>query len=398
MSKNNYNTTIDFGSSKIRIGVFDMLNSNSNFIAEKECFSNLKLKDFNIASCKDVIYELIKESEKNFGIHINNVNLMIDPPDLFSIDLSIKKRFEKKKISSNDIKYLIQEAKLLIQKNYNKKKLIHIIIQKYNINEIDYYDFPSEQILCNNLILELKFICFDNLIYENLINNFKYNHISIKNVYCSSYVKSLNYINFFDNYKKIVFLDIGLKKSTLCVYDKNRLILIKNISVGGDHITSDISKIFKIEKEKSEEIKKLLNKSNSTFSNDAKENLNDNNIIKNLDKKISSDLLNKVIYARIDEILDLIFEGIDLLELIGNNKNSILIFTGEGSKILNKNSIYLKEDFDYFGEINFFEESNRQICESGLNFISAKNNYEVNIVPKKLKKTGFFEKLFHLFN
>ena len=92
------------------------------------------------------------------------------------------------------------------------------------------------------------------------------------------------------------------------------------------------------------------------------------------------------------------FKDINLLNLIGNKKNSILIFTGQGSKILNKNSIYLKQEFDYFSEINFFEESTKLICESGLNFINSINDSEVNVIPKKVKKTGFFEKLFHLFD
>ena len=83
--------------------------------------------------------------------------------------------------------------------------------------------------------------------------------------------------------------------------------------------------------------------------------------------------------------------------MIGNKKNSILIFTGQGSKILNKNSIYSKEKFDYFNEIIFFDETNKLICESGLNFVTSLNDSEVNIVPKKPKKIGFFEKLFHLF-
>ena len=53
---------------------------------------------------------------------------MIDPPDLFSIDLSIKKKFEKK-ITTQDIKYLTQEAKLLIQKNYTRKKHVPVVLQ-----------------------------------------------------------------------------------------------------------------------------------------------------------------------------------------------------------------------------------------------------------------------------
>ena len=391
--KNNYRTLIDFGSSKIRVGVLDNKNINKNIFLDKECQSNLKIKEFNISQSKEIIYHLIQKMEKKYGTHLDNVNLMIDTPDLFSIDISIKKKFDKKKIDINDISPLVLESKLLIQKNYNNKKILHIIIQKYNIDENEYYFFPNENIFCDNLILDIKFICFDNLIYENLIKSFKENHIFINQICCSSYVKSLDYNNYFDNYKKKIFLDIGFKKSTICVYYQDKLILLKNIPVGGDHITNDIAKIFKIEKEYSEKIKKKLNESNSIFSENSEVNLNNEYI----DKKISLDLLNKVIYARIDEILNLSFKDIDLLKLIGNKNNSILIFTGQGSKILNKNSIYLKEEFDYFSEINFFEETTKSICESGLNFTKTINDSEVNVVPKKLKKIGFFEKLFHLF-
>ncbi len=390
---NNYNTIIDFGSSKIRIGVFDKKNINKDFYLEKDCQSNFKIKEFDITNSKKIIYQLIQDSEKNFGTHIDNLAIMVDAPDLFSIDLSIRKKFDKKKINTDDIAHLILEAKSIIQKSYNNKKLIHIVIQKYNIDENIYYNFPNENLICDNLILDIKFICLDNIIYINLIQNFKDNHILVNQVACSSYVKSLNYTNFFDNYKKKVFLDIGLKRSTICVYEKNKLILIKNIPIGGDHITNDIAKIFKIEKDYSENIKRKLNRSNSIFSDNSDAKLNQ----KNINENISLDLLNKVIYSRIDEILNLSFKDLNLLELIGNKKNSILIFTGQGSKILNKNSIYSKEKFDYFNEIIFFDETNKLICESGLNFVTSLNDSEVNIVPKKPKKIGFFEKLFHLF-
>ena len=40
-----------------------------------------------------------------------------------------------------------------------------------------------------------------------------------------------------------------------------------------------------------------------------------------------------------------------------NKDNCILIFIGGGSKILNKNSIYLEEKFDFFNEISVYEEN-----------------------------------------
>ena len=62
-----------------------------------------------------------------------------------------------------------------------------------------------------------------------MTDNFKENHIFVNQICCSSYVKSLNYNNLFDNYKKKVFLDIGFKKSTICVYNQDKLTFIKNI-------------------------------------------------------------------------------------------------------------------------------------------------------------------------
>ena len=78
--------------------------------------------------------------------------------------------------------------------------------------------------------------------------------------------------------------------------------------------------------------------------------------------------------------------------------NSILVFTGEGSKILNKNSIYLKEEFNIFSEMNFFEENTDIICNSGMKYLNSENIEEVAIIPKKTKKKGFFTRLFYYFS
>ena len=93
------------------------------FISEKDCISNFSLKNFDIKNSNEVIRDLIKSAEKNIDKHIKNINLMIDTPDMFSIDISIKKIFDSNKYSKNDISSLLNEAKSLVQKNYFNKKL-----------------------------------------------------------------------------------------------------------------------------------------------------------------------------------------------------------------------------------------------------------------------------------
>ena len=158
--------------------------------------------------------------------------------------------------------------------------------------------------------------------------------------------------------------------------------------MGGRHITNDISILLKISQIDAEILKKSLNQSEITFENKI-------NKIKKLE---SSDLSNQVIFARVDEIIKLNLADEYFNTFFQDKDSCILIFIGEGSKILNKNSIYLEEKFDFFSEISFFEENATLICDSGFNFNYLGKSQEVSFLPKKPKNKGFFEKFFNFFS
>ena len=389
MNEKNIKVFIDFGSSKIRLGVFNREISKSIFILEKDCVSNFSLNKFDINNSKEAIKDLIISAEKKIDMHIKNINLMIDTPDIFSIDFSIKKNSDKKKYSENDIHSLLNEAKNIVQKNYIDQKIIHIILKKFVFDDQEFFEIPNKEINYNSLEIELKFICFPNKIWKNLQESFNSNYLKIDSLYCSSYVKSANYNSIFDNYKRKVFLDIGYGKSAITIFEDKRILYINILPVGGRHITNDIASLLKINPDEAENFKKSLNQSETTFVNE---------FDKDQEKK-PKDFINQIIHARVDEIIKLNLTEEYFNTFLGdNNDNCILIFIGNGSKILNKNSIYLEEKFDFFKEISFFEENSKSICQSGFNFIQMKKSQEVNFVPKKPRNKGFFEKFFHLFN
>ena len=142
--------------------------------------------------------------------------------------------------------------------------------------------------------------------------------------------------------------------------------------VGGKHITNDIALLLKIDREKAEILKKSLNKSETTFlENQASAN-----------DKNPPNLANQVIFARVDEIIKLNLTDEYFNAFLKNNDNCALIFTGEGSKILNKNSFQIEDKYN-FKEINFYEESDSEICKAGLMF---KKNYYYEFDPQKLRK------------
>ena len=388
MNENNINVFIDFGSSKIRLGIYDKETSKNIFILEQECFSNFNLKNFNIKNSNEVIKDLIKSSEKKINNHIKNINLMIDTPDMFSIDISIKENSDNKKYSKSKIKSLLNEAKSLIQKNYFNKKIIHMIVKKFILDDEEFFEIPNKEINYSSFIIELKFICFADKIWKNLQESFNNNYLNIENLSCSSYMRSSNYNSLFHNFNKKVILDIGYSKSSVTVFEDKRILYFNILPVGGRHITNDISILLKISQQDAENLKKSLNQSEIIFKNKIDKNEN-----VGLD-----DLSNQVIFARVDEIIKLNLADEYFNTFFKNKDDCILIFIGEGSKILNKNSIYLEEKFDFFSEISFFEENTTSICDSGFNFSKLSKSQEVNFLPKKPKNKGFFEKFFNFFN
>tara|TARA_Y100001970_G_scaffold44737_1_gene55928 strand:- start:184 stop:1371 length:1188 start_codon:yes stop_codon:yes gene_type:complete len=394
MSKEKFETVLDYGSSKLRIGIIDKNFPKNKFFLDQKIVDDSRIDEFNFENHGQKIYELIKKAEKKSNSYLNDINLMIDTKNFFCIDIALKKIFNNRLVKSKDIKNLLNILNSLIKNHYSKYKIIHFIVTRIVIDKKEFNNFP-DNINCEELIIEVKFICLPNNIVNQLLENFKSNFLSIKKIYCTSYIKSYCIKDYFDRYENKFFFDIGYEKSCLVVYCKNKIKLVNFFPLGGNHVTKDIAKIFKISIEEAEKIKKNLNNSNITFSNqsDEKNNISITNDLKNIDVE----LLKRVVFARIDEIINFIFQDTDYSYLIKNSESSVLVFTGEGAKILDKNSILLDEKFNYFNEINFFDENSTLVCDSGYKFIITEKPHEISVVPKKIGKHGFFEKIFNYF-
>jgi len=397
MSEKNYDIYLDLGSSKIRVTAFDKQEKNQIFFLEKNCLTCLKLNQLNLLETDHIIEETVFEIEKKTGEYLSNINLMLDTSDAFSIILSVSKKNEKKIITKQDVQYLIQDAKQQILSGYSDKSIIHIIINNYKVDDTDYESLPLN-IEGKKFSIDVVFICFPKEIIKNLEKLFNKHQISIDQFICSSYAKSFNYKKHFSEFNQIAFLDIGYEKTSVIFYEKEKLKFFNVLSIGGHHITKDISKVLNLNIELSEKIKSNLNKGIIFSENEENTEIFENefiNIIK--DKKLSFDLIKKIIFARIEETLNLSFKTIDKNNPSELKKKLKIILIGQGSKILNNKYIDMKETTPLVDEIDFFEESTTNICESGLKLMQGINKQEVVIIPKKLKKKGLFERLFYFF-
>ena len=233
-----------------------------------------------------------------------------------------------------------------------------------------------DEIDCKFISLDIIFICLPRELVISFKIIFSKLNISINQIICSSYAKSINYKNSLGLTGKVSFIDIGFKKTSIISFSNNKLIFLDVLPIGGNHITKDISLLLKIDINEAEKLKLNFEKNNPQVTN----------------SNFSLEMLQKIAFARTEEILELCDKS-----LVSNTKimsQSKMILMGEGSKILDNK---FKDKISFSKDIDFLEETLRDVCQSGYQLRKINNKQEVVVVPKKIIKQGFFEKLFHLF-
>ena len=366
MYNKNFQTYFDCGFSKVRAGTFNTNSTEEAFYAESEFFmdrSNLELK----------IQKIIVSLEKDTDKYINNINLMIDSIEMLSVGISLSKKLDGSKLKQANIQFLVQEAKQQILKHYTNHNIAHIIINNYKIDNVDYSYLPHE-IKCDFISLDIFFICLPTDLVLYFKNIFSKSNILVDQIICSSYAKSIYYKDNLNLSGHISFIDVGFNRTSVISYYNDKILSLDVLPIGGNHITKDISKILEIDLERSEQQKRNF----------------DQNLILLNDEDISIQTLQKIIFARTEEILELCSRFLEPnAGILGKFK---IVFTGEGSKILDNHQ---KDRISFSNDIDFLEETLKDICKSGYKFITGLNKHEVVVVPKRSIKQGFFEKLFH---
>jgi cell division protein FtsA len=370
MGDKKFKIYIDCGTSKIRAGAFYKTNTKEIFITE----SKFLYEHSNIES---EVQKIIFSLEENTKEYVNDINLMIDSPKMISIGISISKKLDGSELKHEYIEFLIQDAKQQILKYYNDQNIIHIIIMSHKIDNVEYTILP-DNINCNLISLDVLFICIPKKTTEYYKNIFSKFDISVNKFFCTSYVKSNNYKNNFSFADNLLFIDIGYNKTSIAHFYKNEIIFLDTIAVGGNHITKDISKILKVEINEAENLKLNFDKNQKLLD----------------DKQISLNLIRQIIFARIEEILELSTKFINLNSNYTMLNGYKIVLIGEGSKILDNK---FKEMISFTNDIDLLEETTADICQSGLELEEEPNKHEVILIQKRKIKQGFFERLFHFF-
>ena len=371
MANKNFHTFIDFGKSAIRASSFNKETKKVENQLELKIKNN---QSNNLSREEDLVEDLIFNLEKKNGEYLDEISLMIDNPNILLISLSIFKKSDEKILNDNFLKYIIDDAKFEINKNYPNYEIVHSISKNFFLDEKKFSEIPKN-LHHNKFAIEFNFFMYPKFFLENLRKIFAKQNVTIKKFIFSSYSKSIFYLNKIFDQKKIIFVDIGFEKTCAFLFENKKMQQFKILPIGSNHITKDISKILKIESSKANEIK-----------------LNFNNI--NNDKNLNQDqieLIKKIIISRTEELLEI---STLFLKANDNLENIKLVFFGNGSKILD-NKFKSNIIFDY--DIDLLDENYIDICLSGLNLVNREKEVSSNKIDLEKIKKGFFEKFFNLF-
>jgi cell division protein FtsA len=370
MSDKNFNTFIDFGKNAIRACSF---NKETKKVENQLILTIENNQSNNLSDKEKLIEDLIINLEKKNGEYLDEISLMADNSDILLISLSLFKKSDEKILNDNLLKYIIDEAKFEINKNYPNYEIVHSIIKNFYVNQKKFSEIPKN-LSHSKFTVEFNFFVYPKLLLVNLRKIFAKQNVIIKKFIFSSYSKSIFYLDKIHDKRKVILVDIGFEKTSAFLFENKKMQQFKILPIGGNHISKDISKILKIEISKANEIK-----------------LNFNDI--NNDKDLNQDqieLIKKIIFSRIEELLEIctlfLNENDDL-------KDVKFVFFGNGSKILDskfKSNII----FDY--AIDLLDEDYIDICLSGLSLADREEASSNKIVLKNTEK-GFFEKFFNLF-
>jgi len=195
---NNQEFFLNLGPNKINAILIDKGNKNKIFNKDFDFENNFNDTKLVINNLNRILKNLIIEVEKKIGNPINTINLMIDNPETLSINTSVKKNFDNKKIHKNQIEYLIEDLKQQILKNSSDIKIGHILVEYYFLDGEMYNKLPIGE-TCKDLVIQTRFICFSKIFTDSLKDLFFNYQIDINKIICTNYAKSLLENDFVDN-------------------------------------------------------------------------------------------------------------------------------------------------------------------------------------------------------
>ena len=213
--KTEFVTFLLISPNKFSISVLNFFSYKEDYFEEKLFEKSIDLYDPQILN--EFLEMNIFKIEKKIQSFVKEIIIILDSKDFFEINFSTKNKNFDNNLNIDSLTLLLNDARYQCRQTYKDKKIIHMIINNYIIDNKLYSSMPVN-VDCKDLSLELRFICLSNKVEKYFEESLIKYQISISKFISARYLSEI-----FPHQEKNIF---WYAKDLMDGFNKNEVILI----------------------------------------------------------------------------------------------------------------------------------------------------------------------------
>jgi hypothetical protein len=173
---------------KISFKNFDPINVST---LTKEIFLKNDSLDNIFLTLEKFLEKNMFEIEKRLKIFIKKIYIIFESDSVFEVGSSFRQNFTGVDFNYSQFNDSLIDIKNQLEKHSKKYEIIHMLIDKYIINGVVYNSLPDNEKI-DELVVQVNFICLENIIVEKFKEIFLKYQISLSKILYFNYLQKQN--------------------------------------------------------------------------------------------------------------------------------------------------------------------------------------------------------------
>ena len=182
----NFEAYLSISQKKFEIYLLDKKNLKNVYKDELYIKNDTHLIDYNILS--SFLDKNIFKIEKFIGNFLKSIILIVENDQILNFSIGIKKKNYGEKINRNYLERSLIELKDLFKENYQNRKIMHFIINRYLIDGVNYS--VNEETNGDHMCVEANFISVPIILIREISSVLEKYQIKIDRLLDKKYVKN----------------------------------------------------------------------------------------------------------------------------------------------------------------------------------------------------------------
>ena len=329
---NNNFCAVDLGSHKVTVAIGQLAENNGIKIlgvSQKRSKGIKQGSVINLEMAMETLNSAIDEAKSIAGVDVKEITLGISAPSISSFNSYGLAAVESGEVTIEDLAMAIKTAKAVPMSA--DTETLHVLQRDYVVDgqtgvtePIGMFAVRLESnvhiVVVSSRLLQNVRKCVSSCGYK--INNTVVEQLASSGATLTSNEKEMG----------VCLVNIGADSTSFSVFADGGICYTSTLATGGNNISSDISKVFRLPVEAAESLKLQYGYAASKYLKNPDEKIDIPNSLGNAKKRISLQDLSQVIEARVEEMFEALYSELDqngLLDVVSSG----LVFTGGGAKI-----------------------------------------------------------------